>query len=75
MVAPYWKKPWVCSLLGLEESQGRRCARESCDRDDQGEDEEGQERKVKLRGRLAEHIVFRIVLRLSSGERWVRQRA
>jgi hypothetical protein len=46
VVAPYREQPRVCALLGFEELQSCCRAYKSCDRDDQGKDEESQEREV-----------------------------
>ena len=46
VVAPYREQPRVRALLGFEESQSCGRAHESCERDNQGEDEEGQEWEV-----------------------------
>jgi len=46
VIAPYREQPRIGVLLGFEESKGRCSARECCDRDDQGEGEEGEEGKV-----------------------------
>lgn len=46
VVAPYREQPRVRALLGFEESQSCGRAHESCDRDDQGEDEESEEWEV-----------------------------
>jgi hypothetical protein len=56
VASPYGKEPGVCALLGFEEVQCCCCAGESCDRNDQSEGEESEEREVKLRRRLAEHL-------------------
>lgn len=65
MIAPYWEEPRVCVLLGFEESKGRCRADESCDRDDQGQDEEGEQWEMQLGGGFSEHSCCRLVLSLA----------
>ena len=68
VISPYREEPRVGVLLGFEESKGRCRARERCDRDDQGEHEEGEEGKMQLGGEFPEHSCCRLVLNLWDGE-------